>query len=152
MGVVVDSFGTLERGGAPALLPAVRAARAFGIDLRAHRSRTLARGALRDTDLAIGFEPFHVASAVVAGGVERSRAFLVTELADALLEGPGGMPFEDVLASADAYRRAAERLPRALADPVGGPHRRFLELYEEIDRLVAIIAVRLFGAAGERTG
>ena len=150
--VVVESFGALERGGAPALLPAVRAARAFGIDLRGHRSRPLPHGVLRESDLAIGFEPFHLASAVVTGGAERSRAFLLAELADALLEGEVGVAFEDVLASADARRRADEMLPRSLADPVGSPDRRFLEQYHEIDRLVAIIAVRLFGAVSERTG
>jgi len=152
MAVVVDSFGTLQRGGAPALLPAVRAARAFGIDLKGHRSRPLTPGALRESDVAIGFERFHVASAVVAGRAERSRAFLLTELADALLEGAGGTQFGDVLASADARRGAGETLPRALADPVGSSDRRFLELYHEIDQLVGIIAVRLFGAVEERTG
>ena len=147
--MAVESFGTLESGGAPALLPAVRAARAFGIDLRGHRSRPLAHGALRESDLVIGFESFHVASAVVAGGAERSRAFLLAELADALVEGAGGMTLEDALASADARRRAGETLPRSLADPVGSPDRRFHELYHEIDGLIAIIAVRLFGADGE---
>src|SRR5262245_40273131 len=45
--VVVDSFGVLERPSAPALFSAVRAARAFGIDLRGHRSRSMEDGALR---------------------------------------------------------------------------------------------------------
>jgi protein-tyrosine-phosphatase len=153
--VVVESFGTLEHGGAPALLPAVRAARAYGIDLRDHRSRPLAHGVLADGQLVIGFEPFHVASAVVEGGAASSRAFLLAELADALLDVPAaspGAPFDELVLSADARRRAEARPPRSLADPVGRSDRHFLELYDEIDRLVAIVAVRLFGAGGERKG
>lgn len=151
--VVVESLGTLEQRGAPALLPAVRSARAFGIDLRDHRARALSRGALREFDLVVGFEPLHVASAVVTGGAERARAFLLPELADALLLGtPDEGSFQELLQAAAARRNADDRFPRSLADPVGHSERRFLELYREIDRLVAILAMRLFSASGERTG
>jgi protein-tyrosine-phosphatase len=156
--VVVDSFGTLEQGGAPALLPAIRAARVFGIDLRDHRSSVLRQGVLEDADLVIGFEPFHVASAVVVAGAATSRTFLLTELVDALLAStrqgrpaPSGR-FESILASADARRRNEPFLSRSLADPVGHPDRRFHALYTEIDRLVGIVASSLFTAGAQQTG
>lgn len=158
LGVVVDSFGTLEQGGAPALLPAIRAARVFGIDLRDHRSSVLRQGVLEDADLVIGFEPFHVASAVVAAGAATSRTFLLTELVDALPtstrqepRAPSGR-FESVLASADARRRTQPFLSRPLADPVGHPDRRFHALYAEIDRLVGIVASSLFTEGAQQTG
>jgi protein-tyrosine-phosphatase len=155
--VAVKSFGTIEEAGASALSAAVRAADAFGVDLTEHRARPLSPGALVTTDLAIGFEQFHVASAVVVGGARRSRTFLLTELSYALEDLGTTTPSDDpdvheLVARADVRRAARERLPRSLADPVGSSDLRFLELYHEIDRLVSIIAVRLFGAVGERTG
>jgi len=149
LGVAVESFGTLEQQGAPALLPAIRAARAFGIELRDHRARVLSQGAVRETDLVIGFEPFHVASAVDVGGAAPSRTFLLTELADAVIDltpPTQGASVETVVTAADTRRKAEVGIPRLLSDPVGRPERRFLELYEEIDRLVGIVAARLFGA------
>ena len=58
----------LEQGGAPALAGAVRAARQFGIDLSAHRARSLRPAGLEGAALAIGFEPSHVAAAVATAG------------------------------------------------------------------------------------
>jgi hypothetical protein len=103
-------------------------------------------------DLAIGFEPFHVAAAVVTGGAPKSRAFLLQELAQALEIAPGaarrpGASLAAAVADADARRHLADRLPSALPDPVGSSERRFLQLYHEIDRLVEAVASRLFGVS-----
>ena len=150
--VVVESYGMLEQGGAPALPGAVRAAWPFGIDLSEHRARALQAGELASAQLAIGFESAHVATAVATGGIPPERAFLLAELADVveldvLPWPPGSDDLESRVAHANARRFAGARLPRAVADPVGGSDRRFKQTYEEIDRLVDIIGLRLFGAS-----
>jgi protein-tyrosine-phosphatase len=147
----------LEQAGAPALPGAVRAAAVFGIDLSQHRARALRAGDLGGAQLAIGFEPAHVAAAVETGGVSADRAFLLAELADVveldvLPWPPGSDDLESRVAHANARRFAGARLPRAISDPVGGSDRRFRQTYEEIDRMVAIIGMRLFGSSGARTG
>ena len=153
--IVVDSFGTHEQGGAPALPQAIRTARTFGITLMEHRARSLGTGQLAGSDLVIGFEPFHVAHAVVTGGVPRSRAFLLAELARAL-DDPSVQAYRDVseprarVAQAAAVRTTSHWLPVSIPDPVGGSDRRFLETYEEIERIVATIARRIFGASTYR--
>ena len=141
----------LEQGGAPALPSAVRAASAFGIDLSDHRARALGAGELAGTELAIGFEPAHVAAAVSTGGVSVDRAFLLAELADVLELDVLPWPRNSAelgarIAHADARRFARGRLPRSVADPVGGSERQFQQTYEEIDRMVAMVAVWLFSA------
>jgi protein-tyrosine-phosphatase len=155
--VVVDSFGVLEQSGAPALAGAVRAGLAFGVDLSDHRARSLQSGALEGNTLAIGFEPAHVAAAVSTGGISPARAFLLTELADVLeidvLPWPiGADDLESRMAHTNARRFASARVPRAVVDPVGGSDSQFERTYAEIDRLVAIVAMRLFRATGAGTG
>jgi protein-tyrosine-phosphatase len=155
--VAVESYGMLEQGGAPALAGAVRAASAFGIDLSEHRARGLRPGDLTGAQLAIGFEPVHVAAAVATGGISSERAFLLGELADVveldvLPWPPGTDDLESRVAHANARRFASARLPRAVADPVGGSDARFQRTYEEVDRMVAIIGLRLFGASGAPAG
>ena len=154
--VLVESFGVLDQGGAPALPGAVQTAAEFGIDLSAHRARVLEPGALGGIELAVGFEPAHVAGAVAAGA-SPDRAFLLTELAQVLeldvLPWPENSDsLEARVAHANARRFAGARLPRAVADPVGGSERMFRQTYDEIDRMVAIIGLRLFGASVARTG
>jgi protein-tyrosine-phosphatase len=154
--VVVESFGVLEQGGAPALTAAVRAARSFGIDLSEHRARALHPRDLERVQLVLGFESHHVAAAVGIGGVPTDRAFLISELADVvefdvLPWPPDSDDLESRVAHANARRFAGSRIPRAVADPVGRSDRRFQQTYEEIDRMVAIIVLRLFGESGPRT-
>ena len=129
----------------------MRTARAFGIDLSEHRARVVEAGDLVSAQLVVGFEPAHLASAVETGGAAPERAFLLSELADVLEVDvlpwpPGSDDLESRVAHANARRFAAARVPRAVADPVGGSDRRFQQTYEEIDRMVAIIGMRLFGA------
>ena len=148
--VVVDSFGTMEREGDPALPKAIRAARSFGVDLMPHRARSVSPGSLRTSDLVVGFEQFHVAHSVVTGGADRSRAFLLPELA-LMLEEVAVPPHDAngvdlVLGRVNAVRGASSGGPSAIGDPVGGSDRRFLETYESIESMVEIVAVRLFGA------
>ena len=152
----VESFGTMEAAaGAPALAGAVRAANEFGIDLSGHRARPLPPAGLDGRALVIGFELFHVAAAVVVGGAERSRTFLLTELAttleDSIHAAPVAHPSRDaLLALADGQRRARGGLPTPIADPVGASERRFHDIFHEIDRLVTVVATSLVSASIER--
>jgi protein-tyrosine phosphatase len=155
--VVVESFGVLEQDGAPALPGAVKAAAEFGIDLSGHRAEVLRAGSLAGAQLVVGFEPAHVAAAVGTAGASAERAFLLTELAQVLevdvLPWPENSDsLEARVAHADARRFAGGGLPRTVADPVGGSDRTFRRTYDEIDRMVAIIGMRLFGASWARTG
>jgi protein-tyrosine-phosphatase len=155
--VFVESFGVLEQAGAAALDGAVRAASMFGIDLSGHRARTLMPGDLRDTQLAIGFEPAHVAAAIATGGSSAERTFLLAELADVveldvLPWPPGCNDLSSRVAHANARRFAGARLPRAVGDPVGGSDRRFRQTYDEIDRMVTLIGMRLFESRASWAG
>lgn len=152
--VVVTSYGIREQRGAPALPQAVRTARSFGIDLGPHRARTLQPGELATADLVVGFEYAHVAGAVVVGGAERARTFLLPELADALLrsdiqlaDGVGG--FARAVRDADECRRRFTTLSSGVPDPAGGSERTFMATYGEIDRLAEVICSRLFGVGAD---
>jgi protein-tyrosine-phosphatase len=144
--VAVDSFGTLDLGHAPALGNAVWAARIFQIDLSEHRARPLLAGALESADLAIGFETFHVAAAVVEGGAARERAFLMTELAELLAQVGASRDRrpERTIELAHA-RRTSVSSAAHLRDPVGRSKEEFQRTFEQIEHLVAAIAVGLFG-------
>lgn len=148
--IVVDSYGTLDRDDAPALPQAIAAASAFGVDLAPHRAHSARAGAFEDADLVIGFEQIHVAHAVVTGGAERSRVFLLTELASActLLDADpvrDRAEFRTAVAELDRVRAGFQSLPSAIGDPVGQSDRRFMETYESIERSVNVIGARLFG-------
>lgn len=155
MPIEVDSFGVLEQGGAPALPGAVQAAAAFAIDLSGHRARTLVPGELEGTELAIGFEPIHVAAAITTGGAAAERAFLLAELADVLEVDVLPWPQQSEtlgarVTHANARRFARERLPRSIADPVGRSDGVFRQTYEQIDQLIAIVGTRLLRPGGVR--
>lgn len=149
--VTVESLGAHAQTRGPALPAAVRAASAFGIDLSGHRASALVPGALRGSDLVVGFERFHVAEAVLTGGASSARTFLLTELAEVVAEAATSWARDDDLWArlelADARRKHADALPGTIADPAGRSDRRFLETFAEIERLVALVATRLFGPA-----
>jgi protein-tyrosine-phosphatase len=153
--IVVDSFGVLEQGEAPALPGAVRVATRFGIDLSGHHARALRSGDLASSDLAIGFEAHHVSAAVEMGGILAERAFLLTELADVLevdvLPWPTGSDtLSAKVAHADARRFAGGPLPRSVHDPVGKSDREFQRTYDEIARCIGIVGMRLFSVGAVR--
>jgi protein-tyrosine-phosphatase len=153
--VTVESRGAQASRGALALPGAVDAACSFAVagELARHRSRPLARGELIGVDLAIGFEPYHVAAAVVDAHAPSGRTFLLTELADALDDtAPVASTHADLaslLALADARRASAESLPRAIQDPLGGSDARFVAIFREIDGLVSRVALRLARAIAD---
>jgi protein-tyrosine-phosphatase len=143
--VSVDSCGTLDLGPLPALPEAVDAAARLGVDLREHRARPLRPG-LEDRSLVLGFEPAHVAAAVIDGGARPERTFTVVELAELLTgaSGVGGSP-ERVVELAHARRPTGVLSAPSIPDPLGGSRAEFRRAFERIDHLVAVIAFELFG-------
>ena len=145
--VAVDSYGTLDLGPVEALPEAEAAARPFGVDLGPHRARALRPGVLADADLVVGFEPTHVATAVVDGGARRERSFTILELVGLLADAPprGDRSPEAVVGQAHARRSGSPLSAPSVADPLGGTPEEFRQMVETVDRLVAVIARDVFG-------
>lgn len=148
---MVASYGTQDVGAMPALPLAVEAARRLGIDLTAHRARAVRHARLESADLILGFEPFHVAAAVIDGRAPSSRTFLLGELVT-LFDAPafGGDPYErarTLLADADVRRVRSRPDPGAqvVEDPIGKPAEVMTRTGAEIDRLVRQLVSGLFG-------
>ena len=152
--VTVISRGTLDTRPAPALPEAVAAGALRGVDLSSHRSATIAPGELSGADLVVGFEPFHVASAVMEGGASHSRAFTILELIEILerLEQADILPRRPdppaVVVKAAGARRGSMLSAPALADPFGASQKEFNHVAERIERLVATMARVLFSPRG----
>jgi len=147
--VRVESFGTMDLRSGHALSEALELAPTYDLDLVAHRSRPLAGQDLSAADLVIGFEPIHVATAVVGAHAQRGHTFLITELVAALEAGPP--PPENgvveraraAVRQADEARNAASGAAPEIADPMGGPaagYRRTAEgVYSLTSRLVELL-------------
>lgn len=145
--VLVESCGTLDLGAVPALPEALRAGARLGLDLSAHRATALASGSLADADLVLGFEPSHVAAAVVDGGARRERAFTLPELlAQAPFSPPVGELHERIAFVAErahAQRRGSPFSAPSVPDPLGGAPEVFDRTAARIDALVAELAREL---------
>jgi protein-tyrosine phosphatase len=147
----VSSVGTLDVGSVPALADAVEAGRRLGVDLASHRARALRHVDLSSAGLVLGFEPFHVSFAVVEGGADPARTFLLGELA-MLLDGRASahdVPAHPRAAVADAdTRRLRNRPDRAapvVRDPLGKSPKVMRRTAEEINGLVQRVVLGLFG-------
>jgi protein-tyrosine phosphatase len=151
--VRVRSVGTLDLGPVPVLAEAAVEASRFGIDLSAHRARTLIGESLADADLVLGFERLHVAKAVVEAGARPERTFTVPELVERLAEvdlPAGGRPVERARA---AVALAHEARPPGggsavfpeLADPLGQTPEVQRQTAERLQELVSELATGLFG-------
>ena len=147
----VRSFGTLDVRNAPALEHAVDAGRRLGVDLSAHTAVALSNGVLADADLVLGFEPHHVATAVIDGAAAPGRTFLLRELVE-LLELSAQV--DGTIRNARAEVTAAhERRPKpwsdaaafVIPDPAGRPPGVMLATATEIDELVRRMVRGLFG-------
>lgn len=147
--VGVHSVGTVESAGAPALPEAVRACSSLGLDLSSHRSSTLGRCSLRDADLVVGFEPAHVARAVVEAGARAERSFLLEDLV-AALEGSAPLLVGNGVERARAAvalaveRRAGRRSSISIPDPFGGPPLGYESTATRIRDLSGRLAALLF--------
>jgi len=112
----------------------------------------MSAGELREVDLVIGFEPAHVAAAVVDGGASVARAFTLVELVELLREvrPDMGAPSRFALAieRAAAARRSNVLSAASIADPLGGTLDHVRRTAELIDELVTELAEHVFGVEG----
>jgi protein-tyrosine-phosphatase len=152
--VRVSSVGTKELGAAPALPEAVRLASEFGVDLTAHRARSLSGIDLSGADLVMGFELEHVAAAVVEAGARYERTFTILELLSLLEEIPP--PDDD-----DPVRRARAAIDSAhrlrpegaslspdvqIRDPIGGRPSVYRETADHLRLATRKLIDKLFGS------
>ena len=150
--VEVASAGLLDLGpvGAPAEL--LEVVDPLGVDLRSHAARALSTVDLSDTDLVIGFEPRHVAAAVVEAGVPHERAFTFTEIAR-LLEEIERPDVNDPVARARAAVESAHERRRLsgefapdedVVDPFGGSRQAYWEAAQRTSELSRRLVAGLF--------
>ena len=152
--VQIASLGTLDLGREPALPEAIEIARSLGLDLSAHRARSIAGVDLGAYDLVLGFERKHLMASVVDANSAIERTFTLPELVELLQRIPGPpLP-------SDAVERARVRLRQAhlarppgfrnapmpeLTDPLGKTIPAQQEIAREIAQLVSKLAHGLFG-------
>jgi protein-tyrosine phosphatase len=116
MQVRVHSAGTHGLDGEPAAAFAVQAAQELGVDITAHRARSLDREMVRGADLILVMEPFHrelIGRALTPGEQKKLRLlahFDVSADSDTI-EDPYHQPLE-------AYRDCARRIARCVAGVV----------------------------------
>jgi protein-tyrosine phosphatase len=150
----VTSVGTKRLGAAPALPEAIRLASEFGVDLTAHRARSLRGFDLSEADLVIGFELEHIAAAVVEANARYERTFTILELISLLKDVP--VPDrEDPVGRARAaiesahQRRSPERPPLSpdeqIRDPLGGQPSAYRETADHLRTATRQLIDRLFG-------
>ena len=148
--VAVGSCGTMDVGSRPALDEMLVAAAALDVDLVAHRSQALMRDGLSHNDLIVGFEPAHVSAAVVDGGADIAKTFVLGELVANLVQVEDDEDLASharfVVAVADSRRiRTRPDSAYSIADPYGAPHETMRRTSAEIDRLVRALVAGLFG-------
>lgn len=146
---VASSYGTSDVGAAAPLATAVEAGTQLGVDLSVHRARALARGALANSDLVLGFEPFHVAAAIVDGGASPAHTFLLGELVALLSSGTIAHADPRALIElADAMRvRSRPDETGAVLDPVGKGDAVMAAVAAQVDGLVSRLVNQLFSHA-----
>jgi protein-tyrosine phosphatase len=150
--VEVTSAGTMDiadRAGPPEMVAAVGS---LGATMAEHRSRGFGSVDLARADLVIGFERHHVATAVVDGGAEPARTFLLRELVRLLREVPATERDDEdrarrAVAAAHALRKAGPAFVQGeeLDDPIGRGRKVYEASARDIDALCTELAESLFG-------
>jgi len=156
--VRVHSLGTLDLNAAPALAEALRLCSSYGLDLSAHRSRCLDGVRLDGADLIVGFEPKHVARAVVEADARRERSFLLGELVEGLEavtipDEPDPVSrarFAVALVNERRQRGEAGEPPPPIADPYGGTQHDYEQAATRVHDLTGRVATALLGTAPGR--
>lgn len=153
LAIEFHSYGLYDLGPEPPLREALVAAERLEIDISQHRARPLRGESLAASDLVLGFERIHVATAVVDAGARRERTFTLPELVG-LLEGVEITAAADPLdrgrlaVSAAHERRAAnapdEVLPE-VADPWSQPNAVYAEAAHAVDVYCRRLVRQLFG-------
>ncbi len=148
LGCGVSSVGSLFDG-RPAEDGAVAAMGAAGLDLAAHRARSLTPEIVAAADLVLGMEQAHVREATMVPGGSFERTFTLPDLVARAERTDPRAPHEapaDWLARVGEGRTPADAMATApdleVADPMGMSRRRFrrcaAELSDLVDRLVAV--------------
>ena len=150
----IASLGTLDLGNEPALPEAIEIARGLGLDLEAHRARSIADVDLRPFDLVLGFERKHLLASVVDANAAIERSFTLPELVVLLERIPGPPLPTDLLERARVRVRQAHLarppgfrdgpLPE-LTDPLGKTIAAQREIAREIATMVSQVSSGLFG-------
>lgn len=140
IGVRVRSAGTLGWNERPATDHAVRAMAERGVDITAHRSRTLTDEDVASADLVIGMTRIHAGAVVARNEALRERTFLPGELVR-LAEAVGPCPAPEKLAAWAAElgaQRPAGPIGRAMdeiPDPAGEPLDVYRAVADRLDRI-----------------
>lgn len=153
LAVRVRSRGIEDVGPVSALPAMQEVAAELGVDLSGHRATPLEPGELRRAGLVIGFEPIHVATAVVDGNAVSTRAFLLSGLVRGLHEVRAiSAPIPDVHhLIASARGRERDEPDAIVADPFGRSRRTVERVAVEIDGLVRALVEQLFDVNCTRT-
>jgi protein-tyrosine phosphatase len=152
--IVVASAAVLSLPPAPAAPGMAVVAARLGVDLSAHRSRSLSLLELPYPDLVVGFERVHAAVAVVEAHIPAERVFTLKEIAR-LLEGcPLAQTDEPVTRARAAVAFAHHTRVTSsgvfvpgedVRDPYGGPAEGYMEMGLEVHELCARLVRGLFG-------
>ena len=153
----VSSAGLL-RSGQPASVHGVDILRGRGVDMTAHRSRSMSRDILSSADLLLGMAREHVREAVVMDPSVWPRTFTLKELVrrgEAAGPRRPGEPLRDWLARVGQGRRVADLTGSSpdddIADPIGGPRSAYERLAVELDGLIdRFVALAVAGALTTR--
>jgi len=147
----VRSAGMLDAGEPPAP-EVVRALAAWGLDVRAHRSRRTSEDDLAAADLVLTMAREQLRYAVVTAPQVWPRAFTLKELLRrGQLAGPRppGQQLADWLALAHAGRSRSDLLGDCpaddVADPIGGPPEAYLATAAQLDHLLGQLAELAWG-------
>lgn len=153
----VTSAGRLQAG-QPAAAHGIDVLRGRGLDMTAHRSRTMSRDILASADLILGMAREHVREAVVSEPSVWPRTFTMRELVrrgEAVGARKPGEPLADWLGRVGAGRRTADLAGDSVADdiedPIGQPRPAYERLAVELDDLIdRLVAVAFAGALTPR--
>lgn len=160
--VATRSLGLVDLGGKPPPREAIEAAAELGLDISGHRSTWMEPRALAESDVVVGFEPLHVAAAVLDGGAPAERTFMLRELVDLLERTDIPQQVDPVerarlaVVRANERRRApgGRRLAAPVHDPLGRGRSAHRHAARELDELVPRLVDGLFrpGPGEQRLG
>jgi protein-tyrosine phosphatase len=149
----VHSAGVLDAGN-PAHHHGVHVLSARGIDLSAHRSRSISADLLRDADLVVAMAREHVREAAVEMSDAFPKTFTLKELVRRgrrVGARQPGEPLEEWLAKIHAGRSARELIGVSneddIADPIGQPRHAYERMVEDLDALIGELVWLVWGAA-----
>lgn len=157
VGARVASAGLLDPG-LPASAHGVDVARAMGLDLAPHRSRSMSRDILAGADLILGMAREHVREAVVLEPGVWPRTFTLKELVrrgEAVGPRRPGEALGEWLARAGHGRRVTDLTGSSadddVADPIGMARPAYERMAHELDDLAGrLVAVAFAGALTAR--